>query len=183
MMDHPAIAFLGKLDASPDARFNIETYSDVPKCGKKPKPDRLSKRFPALTIKDVEGLIPKLEALNSGGAGIFIAVNEFDGHRRRENLVRVRGVHADLDGVENDTLEALRARLRPTIEVQTSSPKHWHFYWLLAPGETLASEQAEAINRGLVELGADPAAVDVTRLLRLPGFRHMKHAKQGEQYA
>ncbi|MHA7852518.1 DNA-primase RepB domain-containing protein [Roseovarius sp.] len=182
-MDHPAIAFLRKLDASPVARFNIEVYTDAAKSGEKPKLDPLSRRCAGLSLDDVVARLPTLEDLNEQGAAIYVAVNEFDGHRRRENLVRVRGVHADLDGVENDTLEAIRARLKPTIEVQTSSPQHWHFYWLLAPGETLAAEQAEAINRGLVELGADPAAVDVARLLRLPGFRHMKHAEQGEQHA
>ena len=182
-MDHPAIAFLRKLDASLGAKFNIETYTDAAKGGEKPKPDPLSRRFPDLSLDDVVALLPTLKDLNDEGAGVFVAVNGFDGHRRRENLTRVRGVHADLDGVENDALEALRARLKPTIEVQTSSPTHWHFYWCLAPGEVLTADQAEAINRGLVALGADPAAVDIARLLRLPGFRHMKNATQGEQHA
>ena len=182
-MDHPAIAFLRKLDASSEAKFNIETYTDVAKGGKKPRSDPLAQRFSDLSLDDVADRLPELTALNNKGAGIFVAVNGFDGHRRRENLTRLRGVHADLDGIENDTLEALRARLKPSIEVQTSSPMHWHFYWLLAPGETLAAEQAEAINRGLVSLGADCAAVDVARLLRLPGFRHMKNATQGERHA
>jgi hypothetical protein len=31
------------------------------------------------------------------------------------------------------------------------------------------------INRGLVALGADRAATDFSRQLRLPGFRHMKY--------
>lgn len=183
MMEHPAIAFMRKLDASSEAKFNIETHTDVAKGGEKPKPDPLSRRYAGLSLDDVVARLPILEDLNTQGAGVFVAVNEFDGQRRRENLTRVRGVHADLDGVENDTLEALRATLRPTIQVQTSSPKHWHFYWLLAPSEKLTAEQAEAINRGLVDLGADPAAVDVARLLRLPGFRHMKTAKQEEQHA
>lgn len=182
-MDHPAIAFLRKLDASSEAKFNVETYTDAAKGGEKPRPDPLAQRFSDLSLDDVADRLPELTTLNNKGAGVFIAVNGFDGHRQRDNLTRVRGVHADLDGVENDALEALRARLKPTIEVQTSSPTHWHFYWLLAPGEVLTADQAEAINRGLVALGADRAAVDVARLLRLPGFRHMKNATQGEQHA
>lgn len=182
-MDHPAIAFLRKLDASSEAKFSIETYTDVAKGAEKPRPDPLARRYSDLSLDDAADRLPELTALNNKGAGVFVAVNAFDGHRRRENLAKVRGVHADLDGVENDALEALRARLKPTIEVQTSSPRHHHLYWILAPGETLTADQAEAINRGLVALGADRAAVDVARLLRLPGFRHMKNATQGEQHA
>lgn len=183
MMDHPAIAFLRKLDGSADAKFNIETYTDVRKGGGKPKPDPLARRFAGLSFDGVSDLLPTLNGLNERGAGVFVAVNEFDGQRGRENLLRVRGVHADLDGVDGNTLETLRTRLKPTLEVQTSSPQHWHFYWLLKPGEILTVEDAEGINRGLVDLGADPAAVDTARLLRLPGFRHMKNRKNGEQHA
>ena len=182
-MDHPAIAFLRKLDGSANAKFNIETYTDVEKGGRKPKPDPLARRFANLSFVDVSNLLPELSKLNDRGAGVFVAVNEFDGQRRRENLLRVRGVHADLDGVGDSDLETLRSRLKPTIEVRTSSARHWHFYWLLKPGEILTVEDAEAFNRGLVALGADQAAIDVTRLLRLPGFRHMKNRKHGEQHA
>jgi len=38
----------------------------------------------------------------------------------------------------------------------------------------------ENINRSLVKLGADPAAIDVSRLLRLPGFKHMKYRAEGQ---
>jgi hypothetical protein len=182
-MEHPAISFLRKLDGSANAKFNIETYTDVEKGGTKPKPDPLARRFADLSLDDVSYQLPDLNRLNDKGAGVFVAVNEFDGHRQRQNLIKVRGVHADLDGVNDSDLETLRARLKPTIEVRTSSPRHWHFYWLLKPGEIMTVEDSEAINRGLVALGADPAAVDAARLLRLPGFRHMKNKKRGEQHA
>lgn len=182
-MDHPAIVFLRKLDGSPNSKFNIETYTDGVKGEVKPKPDPLMRRFADLSLDDVAEQLATLEEVNAEGAAIYVAVNEFDGHRGGDNLKRVRGVHADLDGVEITTLEAIRGVLCPTIEVQTSSPRHWHFYWLLAPNETITAAQAEAINRGLVDLGADPAAVDIVRLLRLPGFKHMKNAKQGGQHA
>jgi len=174
-MTHPAIKFLNLLDRSPNATFNIECYSDVPKGAKKPQSGTIAKRFPNLTISDVEELVPSLTKLNLQGVGIFVAVNQFHGQRDKTNLSRVRGVHADLDGVDQHRLDAIRAILRPTIEVQSSSPMHWHFYWLLADGETLEAADAESINRSLVQFGADSAAVDVTRLLRLPGFFHMKN--------
>jgi hypothetical protein len=172
-MAHPAMDFLLLLDPSPQARFNIETYTDKKE---KPKPDPLNRRFPVLSRNQVEELLPKLQALNTEGAAIYVAVNEFSGQRKIENLHRVRGVHADLDSATEEQLQKLRKILPPTIVVQSSVASKQHWYWLLADGETLDAETAKAINQGVVELGADPAAVDVTRLLRLPGFKNMKRA-------
>jgi hypothetical protein len=179
-MAHPALDFLRLLDPSPEARFNIETYTD-----KKEKPNRdpLYHRFPTLTREQVAELLPKLEALNSKGAAIYVAVNEFSGQRKFENLHRVRGVHADLDSATEEQLQKLRNILPPTIVVQSSIAAKQHWYWLLAEGETLDAKTAKAINQGIVDLGADSAAVDVTRLLRLPGFRHMKLFTKGTENA
>lgn len=178
-MEHPAIAFLRQLDPSQNGRFNIETYTDLAKGQKRPEPDPLARRFPKLNLEGVHKRLTQLKDLNVQGAGVFVAVNEFNGQRRRENLVHIRGVHADLDGVTQEVLDGIRTRLKPTLEVKTSGEKNWHFYWLLQQGETLTAEEAEGINRGLVDLGADRAAVDVARLLRLPGFFHMKHVDRG----
>jgi len=67
--------------------------------------------------------------------------------------------------------------------VQSSVGTKQHWYWLLADGDELDADTARAINQGLVDLGADKAAVDVTRLLRLPGFRHMKLFTKGAENA
>lgn len=179
-MTHPALEFLRLLDPLPEARFCIETYTDKKD---KPRPDQLSRRFVDYTHQQVEALLPELETLNNAGAAIYVAVNEFEGRRKIDNLHRVRGVHADLDGATDEQLKKLRATLPPTIAVQSSSAEKQHWYWLLMEGETLGAESAKAINQTLVGLGADPAAVDVARLLRLPGFRHMKLFSKGNQNA
>ena len=170
-MTHPAINFLDLLDPSPEARFNIETYTDKKD---KPKPDLLSKRFLEQTRDQIEMLLPELETINKDGAAIYVAVNEFTGQRKIDNLYRVRGIHADLDHATEEQLQNLHAILTPTIVVQSSVGTKQHWYWLLTEGEELEADTANALNKGLVKLGADKAAVDVTRLLRLPGFRHMK---------
>lgn len=173
---HPAIGFLSHLDPSPDATFNIETFTDLPKGKPKPQPDPLCRRFANLSLAEVAEIIPELENLNRSGAAIFVMVNQCEGHRSKKTITRIRGVHADFDGASPEQLAALRHRLKPTIEVQSSTPSNRHFYWLLKPGEDISPSIAEEINRGLVELGADRAATDVSRLLRLPGFHHMKHS-------
>jgi hypothetical protein len=172
---HPAINFLNQLDPSPRATFNIETFTDIPKGAKKPKPDPLCRRYANLSLSGVENKIKVLEELNASGAAIYVMVNECVGQRKKDSVSRIRGVHADFDGVPEEVLAAVRDRLQPTIEVQTSDPSNAHFYWLLSEGEELDTETAEAINRHLVELGADKGSVDVSHLLRLPGFRHMKY--------
>jgi hypothetical protein len=53
-------------------------------------------------------------------------------------------------------------------------------YWVLDGADALDVPTAEGINRSLVDMGADSAATDVCRLLRLPGFRHMKYRANGE---
>lgn len=176
---HPAIAFLNALDPSPDARFCIETYTDVPKGREKTKPDKLSTRYCDLSITDVEKMIPRLVEINESGAAIYVAVNQFNGHRSKKNLDRIRGCHADFDSATDKQMEAVRQLLQPTIDVQSSSTTKRHFYWLLSEGEQLTMAETEAMHRSLVKMGADPAAVDVSRLLRLPGFLHMKCRAEG----
>lgn len=179
VMTERALTFLRTLDQSPDASFNIECYTDVPSGGVKPQPDPLVRRFPNKTLAEVRKLIPELEVANAKGAGIFVAVNEFDGQRKKENLKRVRCIHGDFDGVAPGQVATIKSKLVPSIIVQSSTPDRLQMYWLLADGETVDAVTAEAINRRLVEYGADAAAVDVARLLRLPGFRHMKYRATG----
>ena len=124
-MPHPAIEFLQLLDPSPNAQFNIETFDD--RKGQL-RSDELLHRFSGVSHRDAAALIPKLTALNERGAAIYAAVNEFLGHRKLDNLKRVRGIHADFDGVSCAQLEKLRNVLAPTIAVQSSSPGNQHWY-------------------------------------------------------
>ena len=180
MTQHPAIEFLHHLDAASDARFNVEYYTDVPKGVKKPKHDPLAGRYANLTPSEVESMLPKLHEINERGAGIFIARNQCRGHRREESVVKVRGPHADMDGVTDTQMVLLSACLHPSIIVQSSGPDRNQCYWQLADGEVLEKEETKGINQTLVGYGADPAAVDVSRLLRLPGFKHMKYRAEGK---
>lgn len=178
--DWSALDFLAAIDPCPQATFNIECFTDVPKGANKLTHDSLTFRRANLSLGQVEQLLPHLEALNDQGAGVFFAVNEFDGHRKKISLSKIRCVHADLDGVDEAARKALAGILPPSLAVQTSGPDNQHWYWLLEEGEMLSTDQAEAINRALVAYGADKAAVDVARLLRLPGFKHMKNRAAGD---
>lgn len=178
-MMHACLKFLRQLDSTPTATFNIECYTDAPKGIDKPRPDPLLRRYPTLTIDQVERLIPELETLNEQGAGIFVAVNQCTGQRSAESITRVRGVHADMDDVTPVQLSAVAAVLAPSITVQSSAPERQQLYWLLKAHEVLQNDEAKAINQRLVGYGADKAAVDASRLLRIAGFKHMKYRQEG----
>jgi putative DNA primase/helicase len=176
---HPALDFLFQLNPAVDATFNIEHYTDLPKGTDKNKPDPLGGRHANLTLNAVEALLPKLESLNDQGAGIFVARNQCSGHRNEKNVSRILGVHADMDDVTAAQLASVRSVLEPSIVVESSSGRY-QFYWQLSENEVLTKAETKAINQCLVaRYGADAAAVDVSRLLRLPGFKHMKYRNEG----
>ena len=176
---HPALEFLIAMDADPAATFNIECYTDLPKGQEKPKPDPLLARYPNLNFSEIEQLLPALEVANAAGAGIFFCANQCQGQRSKKNVTRVRCIHGDFDSATAAMLEKVYAILHPSIAVTTSSANRCHLYWLIRKDETISKERAEELNKSLALLGADKAATDVSRLLRLPGFRHMKYRAEG----
>lgn len=180
-MTHPAIEFLNHLDTSADATFNIECYTDIPKGVTKLKHDPLAGRHNNISLLQLEKLLPKLQSLNDQGAGIFVARNQCTGSRNISNITRVRGIHADMDDVTDAQLASVYAALHPSIVVQSSEPQRYQLYWQLAANESLGKDETKAINQCLaMSHGADKAAVDVARLLRLPGFKHMKYRADGK---
>lgn len=172
--------YLEILDPSPEAVFNIEAYSPTDKETGEVIGEYVNRQWSGLSQGAVLNLIPELTKLNAKGAAIYVAVNEFKGARKKENLARVRCVHADFDKpTAAKDLKASTATLSPTLVVQ-SSPNKFHAYWRLREGEILTGEEVEGSNRFLInEFSADSAASDCSRLLRLPGFNHTKGFNQG----
>jgi hypothetical protein len=178
---HPCLAFFDALDKGTDASFNIECYTDVPKGEGKPKPDPLMNRYVGLTLDDVGRLIPELNRLNERGAGIFTTVNRCLGHRSIDAVNRVRAVHADVDAATDYQRKTLLESLTPSIIVTSSEPTKLHLYWLLNDDAAKEKDAVGRLNKILAKFyGADKAATDVARILRVPGFRHMKYRHLGQ---
>jgi len=157
--------FLSALDPSSNAEYCIEVYK---------KSDPVIKERFAVTMDNLTGMLPKLEKLNNKGAGVYHAVNSFSGTRKKDNLRRVRAVHADFDESKKETLQELFKLLQPSVMVVTS-PKKCHIYYLLEPDEELSGSECEQLNKAIARsFGADTNSTDCARLLRLPGFHHMK---------
>lgn len=111
---------------------------------------------------------------------IYISMNALDEEARgrtKDEVTAIRHVYLDFDDDGTAKVQAMVAREdipRPNYLV-SSSPGKWQVVWKV---EGFEKEQAETLQRGLVrELGADPAATDSSRVLRLPGFYNHKYAK------
>lgn len=115
-----------------------------------------------------EEVADHLAWLNDQGAGIFFCVNETDCRGRSSaNVIKVRSVYADLDGVPLD--KALE--YNPSLVVE-SSPKKYHVYWFV---RDVPLEAFKQLQQGIIRvLGSDKAVHDLPRVLRVPGYFHNK---------
>lgn len=119
-----------------------------------------------------------LQHMNARKHEVYISMNTLkEGAHRRTNqdVARVRHVYLDFDENGTAAVEALLKRedLPEPNYLVNSSPGKWQAIWKV---EGCGKDEAEEIERELVrDTGADPAVVDVARVLRLPGFYNHKY--------
>lgn len=157
-----ATRFLSLLDESAE-RFAFQTFSDSPEAkAKKNGSDPLAQTVTG----DFDGLVEQLAQLNRAGAGVFVTTNETDGQgRRKANIKRIRAIWQEDDG------QGQHLPLDPHIIVE-SSPGKYHRYLLV---DGLTTEQFGRVMKSMCDrYGSDPNARDLARVLRLPGFYHLK---------
>lgn len=144
-----------------------------------PRPDGEARQ----TIRTAEQIvipayIQHLREVNETGTDIFISMNSLTASaagRKKSDIAEVRHVYLDLDEGGKDALRRVvehRGMPTPHHILQTSIDK----YQLIWSVGGFAAPQAELLMRGMVQkFGADPAAIDSTRVLRLPGFVNNKY--------
>lgn len=121
-----------------------------------------------------------LRAENAQGADIYISQNTLreDTHnRKKEDIAAIRHVYLDLDQDGARSLAAIEnsPNVPSPSYVITSSPGKYQVIWKV---KDMTQGQAEGLQRRMVqEFGADPAATDSSRVLRLPGFINKKYAQ------
>jgi hypothetical protein len=129
-----------------------------------------------------------LESENRSGRDVFVSMNALQEQARgrtRADVAVIRHLYLDFDENGTRAVEQLRARddmPEPNYLVNTS-PDHWQVSWKV---QGFGKEQAEETMRAMVrEFGADPAATDSARVLRIPGLinhkRHPGHMVRMEQ--
>ena len=121
-----------------------------------------------------------LKYSNAHGYDIYIGMNPLQpGSRTRnkEDILEVRRVYADLDEDGGTKLKELlkdsfEGKIPSASYMINTSPDRYQVIWNVEPG-SFTPEEAEALMRGIAtKYGGDRAVTDVSRVLRLPGFKH-----------
>src|ERR1700730_1780009 len=125
---------------------------------------------------------------NRMGADVFVSMNALSERARgrtRRDVSVIRHLYLDFDENGTQAIQHLQTRKdipKPNYLVNTS-PDHWQVSWKV---QGFSKDQAEPMMRALVrEFGADPAATDCARVMRVPGFvnhkRHPTHLVRAER--
>lgn len=120
-----------------------------------------------------DALPDQLAADNRNWWGVFVVVNATTGDSDL-HVTRVRAVFVDLDGAPLEPVK--QAKIQPHIIIETS-PGRYHAYWLVEEGFPL--EQFRPVQKAIVKrFNGDPKCVNPSRVMRLPGFVHLKTGKE-----
>lgn len=113
------------------------------------------------------------------GYEIYISMNALHAQasgRCKKDVATIRHLYLDFDEQGTAAVGSILSRGDvPTPNyIMNSSPDKWQVVWKVRRFE---KDEAERLQRGLArDTGADPAATDCARVLRLPGFHNHKYA-------
>jgi len=115
---------------------------------------------------------------SESGADIFLGMNPLRYNscaRTKESVLEIRHVYLDLDEDGPASLHSIRTTgdvPAPNFVLDTSPEKN-QVVWRV---DGLGRDQAESLLRSLAtQFRGDPAATDISRVLRVPGFRNWKY--------
>ncbi len=132
------------------------------------RPDVVGSRHLTRTwTEPARSALPKLRELNRRGAGVFMTVQETDGHgRKSSNITRIRAVYVDIEDKEPRDWH-----LEPSMVIETGKGRH--AYWCVS--DTMPLDAFAEVQKRLIKLyDADPAVHDLPRVMRVPGAMHQK---------
>jgi hypothetical protein len=119
-----------------------------------------------------------LRERSESGADVFLGMNPLRHNsctRTKECILEIRHVYLDLDEDGPASLHAIRTTGDVPVPnfVLDTSPEKNQVVWRV---DGLDQAQAESLLRSLaVQFRGDPAATDISRVLRIPGFRNWKY--------
>jgi hypothetical protein len=121
-----------------------------------------------------------LRHANANRYEVYVGMNTLkpDAHTRtKEDIAAIRHIYLDFDHNGTNAVQSMIKRddLPEPNYLVNSSPGKWQVVWKV---EGFQLADAERLMRHLVrELGADPATIDSSRVLRLPGYMNHKYGK------
>lgn len=145
-----------------ETRFTFQTFDD----NKERRNTSLARVFNGTLEEHQE----ELSQLNNRGAGVFVNVCQTDlTGRGEENITGIRALFIDCDAQLPTSFH-----VQPSVIVQSSSSGKGHAYWLL--DETVNDLQNfEPAQKALIKhYDTDKCIHNLSRVMRLPGFYHMK---------
>ena len=150
-------------------------------------PDSSDSKVYAQIFQELD--IEKFQEINQQGGGIYFTPNSFTGGRKKENLTKLNAVFADLDVAKEDDstpqhaknearrglIYALKDWMPPNLIIHTKNGIQP--IWLILENEDI--DEFQLAIKGIIEWskkhgGMGDKVYDVTRVLRLPQFYHMK---------
>lgn len=153
-----AAAYVRTLAGHAQAPMTWQVFDDA----KQPEGWRLARVLNG-SLRECGRLLVDLQRLQRG---VFATIAETDLiGRKTHNVVRVRALFIDQDGPTPPAWH-----LPPSMIVQSSHGPH--AYWLVSDCELGEFRQAQ--QRLARHYGSDPKVCDLPRVLRVPGFLHLK---------
>jgi len=128
-----------------------------------------------LSVKNIDRFVPYLRAMNAKGWNIHITPSVLKAgavRRTKANFAETQDIlYVDADCKK--AMEKVKSDYPyPTLVVKTSVGRY-QIYWKLVEAVSIANQ--ERLMQAIVkDIGADPAATDVSRVLRLPSFWNRK---------
>lgn len=144
--------------------------------------ERLSTGRKWLKLRPGAAEIPQILTGQAGGDDRYMTVNQFYGWRTIDKLQSLRAMYLDIDGCAdlNLVLEALHDAALPPPSAAVFSGRGIHLYWLheSTPARALPVWQRcqDTLIKLMRHIGADPAARDCPRVLRLVGSVNIKNS-------
>lgn len=123
-----------------------------------------------------------LRHLNATGHDIFVSMNPIrpdTRSREKGDVLEVRRLQLDLDKTGPDSLRHVLAdvnagHLPEPAAVLRSSRQNYQIVWHTVPSAWTADAAEDAMRRLAGRYGGDSSVSDVSRVMRLPGFRNKK---------
>ena len=162
-----AAELLAQLDGS-SAEHSFQSFSESPAVKAAARGgDPLAKTFHG-TLDEAKSWIQRSQ---DRGAGIFFTVQKTDGKGRKvENITRIRAIFRDYDGDGPPP----NLPIKPNLTVCSGLSSRFHDYFFVEDG--LSEADFKALMRVMVNsYGSDKNAVDLPRVLRLPGTYNLKN--------
>lgn len=120
------------------------------------------------------GMLPNLyttfQAAQKNGASPFMVIN--GGGQKAEDINEIRACYIDVDDTHN--LSEIEFHTRPDFIVKRDET-HFHAYWLCS--DLTNNQFKDAQERLIAHYGSDITIKDLSRVMRVPGFLHLKDLK------